>query len=113
TKDNIYLFSGNEDQTVARAVVEAARDFFKDVGVPETNITLVESKGGHAFITEEGGSACGENAKPYVSDCDYDQAEAILAWIYGPLQASAAEPKGRFIVFDQQAFANAAYRLSD
>ena len=112
-KDNIYLFSGNEDQTVARAVVEAARDFFKDVGVPETNITLVESKGGHAFITEEGGAACGVGAKPYVSDCDYDQAEAILAWIYGPLQASAAEPKGRFIVFDQQAFAKPADGLAD
>lgn len=104
-KDNIYLFSGNEDQTVARAVVEAARDFFKDVGVPESNITLVENEGGHAFITEEGGAACGISAKPYVSDCDYDQAMAILAWIYGPLQDAASEPKGRFIVFDQQAFA--------
>ena len=112
-KDNIYLFSGNEDQTVARAVVEAARDFFKDVGVPETNITLVESKGGHAFITEEGGAACGVGAKPYVSDCDYDQAKAILAWIYGPLLASAAEPKGLFIVFDQQAFAKPADGLAD
>jgi poly(3-hydroxybutyrate) depolymerase len=104
-KDNIYLFSGNEDQIVARAVVEAARDFFKEVGVPESNITLVENEGGHAFITEEGGAACGISAKPYVSDCDYDQAKAILAWIYGPLQDAASEPKGRFIVYDQQAFA--------
>jgi poly(3-hydroxybutyrate) depolymerase len=112
-KDNIYLFSGNEDQTVARAVVEAARDFFKDVGVPESNITLVENEGGHAFITEEGGAACGISAKPYVSDCDYDQAMAILAWIYGPLQDAASEPKGRFIVFDQQAFARPEDSFAD
>ena len=26
--------------------------------------------------------------RPYVSDCDYDQAKAILAWIYGPLAAA-------------------------
>jgi poly(3-hydroxybutyrate) depolymerase len=103
-KDNIYIFSGNEDETVERPVVEAARDFFEEVGVPETSINLVEKEGGHAFITEQGGVACGITGKPYVSDCDYDQAKAILAWIYGPLQDAAPEPKGRFIVFDQQAF---------
>jgi hypothetical protein len=112
-KDNIYLFSGNEDQTVARAVVEAARDFFKEVGVPETNITLVENKGGHAFITEEGGAACGVSASPYVSDCDYDQAKR-----YSPGSMARSRPrllsrKGRFIPFDQQVFAKPGDGLAD
>jgi poly(3-hydroxybutyrate) depolymerase len=112
-KDNVYLFSGNEDQTVERPVVEAARDFLEEVGVPETNINLVEKEGGHAFITEQGGAACGITAKPYVSNCNYDQAQAILAWIYGPLQDAAAEPKGRFIDFDQQAFARPGDGFAD
>jgi poly(3-hydroxybutyrate) depolymerase len=102
--DNVYLFSGNEDQTVERPVVEAARDFLEAVGVPATNINLVEKEGGHAFITEQGGATCGITAKPYVSNCNYDQAKVILAWIYGPLQDAEPEPKGRFVVFDQQAF---------
>jgi poly(3-hydroxybutyrate) depolymerase len=102
--DNIYLFSGNEDQTVTRPVVEAAVAFYKEVGVPDGDLTLVEKEGGHAFITEQGGAACGISAAPYVSDCDYDQAKAILAWIYGPLANSASEPSGRFILFDQTAF---------
>src|SRR5581483_11918767 len=83
--DNVYLFSGNEDQTVMRPVVEAAAEFLKEAGVAATNLTLVEKEGGHAFITEQGGAACGITATPFVSDCDYDQAKAILAWIYGPL----------------------------
>ena len=58
--DNVYLFSGNEDQTVERRVVEAARHFLEEVGVPETNINLVEKQGGHAFITEQGGATCGK-----------------------------------------------------
>ena len=78
--------------------MEAVRDFLEEVGVPETNINLVEKEGNHAFITEQGGAACGITAKPYVSNCN-------LAWIYGPLQDAAPEPKGRFIDFDQQAFA--------
>jgi len=90
--DKVYLFSGNEDQTVERRVVEAARHFLEEVGVPETNINLVEKQGGHAFITEQGGATCGITAKPYVSNCNYGQAKAILAWIYGPLQDTPRSP---------------------
>jgi poly(3-hydroxybutyrate) depolymerase len=103
-QDNVYLFSGNEDQTVTRPVVKAAEQFLKEVGVTPGNITLVEGQGGHAFLTEEGGAACGISEQPYVSDCDYDQAKAILSWIYGPLAAASPEPQGKFVVFDQQPF---------
>ena len=88
--DNVYLFSGNEDQTVTRPVVRAAADFYKKAGVDPGNISLIEKEGGHAFLTEEGGAACGISAAPYVSDCNYNQAQAILAWIYGPLVSPLA-----------------------
>ena len=103
-QDNVYLFSGNEDQTVTRPVVTATEQFLKEVGVDPGNITLVEGEGGHAFLTEEGGAACGITEQPYVSDCDYDQAKAILSWIYGPLAAASPEPQGKFVIFDQQPF---------
>lgn len=111
--DNVYLFSGNEDQTVTRPVVRAAARFYKEIGVDPGNITLVEKEGGHAFLTEKGGAACGISDAPYVSDCDYDQAQAILAWIYGPLAASAPILSGRFIVFDQGDFSQPADGFAD
>jgi poly(3-hydroxybutyrate) depolymerase len=111
--DNVYLFSGNEDQTVTRPVVQATESFYKEVGVPVGDLTLVEKEGGHAFITEQGGAACGISATPYVSDCDYDQAKAILAWIYGPLAEASASPKGRFILFDQQPFSEPGDGFAD
>jgi poly(3-hydroxybutyrate) depolymerase len=103
---NVYLFSGNEDQTVTRPVVEAAKRFYEVAGVPAGNVTLIQGEGGHAFITEEGGAACGLSEEPFVSDCDYDQAKAILAWIYGPLETPLPTPQGHFIVFDQEAFSD-------
>ena len=106
--DNVYLFSGNEDATVTRPVVEAAKRFFEEIGVERGNITFVEKQGGHAFLTEEGGAACGISAAPYVSDCDYDQAKAILSWIYGPLTPPIPGLAGRFIVFDQSDFSGPA-----
>jgi hypothetical protein len=111
--DNIYLFSGNEDQTVMRPVVQAAARFYKEIGVDPGNIALIEKQGGHAFLTEQGGAACGISEAPYVSDCDYDQAQAILAWIYGPLEARSPIPSGRFIVFDQGEFTGPADGLAD
>ena len=110
--DNVYLFSGKKDDTVKLAVVQAAKRFYKEVGVDETNTTLIEGDGGHALITAQGGGvACGVSDTPYVSNCGYNQAEAILAWIYGPLADPSAEAKGRFIVFDQGAILRARRRV--
>lgn len=105
--DKVYLFSGNEDQTVVRSVVEAAKRFYEAAGLPAGSVTLVEKEGGHAFLTETEGTACGLSKDPYVSDCDYDQAKAILEWIYGqPLSDPSTSPKGKFITFDQSPFNN-------
>ena len=110
--DNVYLFSGNKDQTVTRPVVQEAERFYEAAGVEAGNLTLVEGDGGHAFITEQGGAACGLSAAPYVTDCDYDQAKAILGWIYGPLSNAPAEPHGRFVVFDQSEFGGSGAGLA-
>ncbi|MEM7397861.1 MAG: PHB depolymerase family esterase [Pseudomonadota bacterium] len=112
-KHNVYLYTGDKDTTVSRPVVEAARAFYERAGVPEGNLSYVEGDGGHAFITEEGGAACGLSETPYVSDCDYDQARAILGWIYGPLTPATSEIKGEFLVFEQSEFADSGEGLAD
>ena len=112
-EDNVYLFSGKDDQTVERDVVKAAKRFYEEAGVDGSNMTLIEGDGGHAFITEQGGAACGISETPYVSNCGYNQAKAILAWIYGPLADSAAAPSGRFVQFDQRAFAGSGSEMAE
>ena len=109
----VYLYSGNDDQTVTRPVVEAAKQFYDMAGVALGNVTLVKGAGGHAFITEEGGAACGLSEGPYVSDCNYDQARAILGWIYGPLEPASAVPQGEFLVFDQEVFSEPGDSFAD
>ena len=92
--DRIYLFSGGKDRVVDRSVVEAARRFYIDAGVPQENVALMtRDDAGHSILTNDTGNACGLSASPFVSDCDYDQSGAILQWIYGELNASAA-PQG-------------------
>jgi hypothetical protein len=103
--DKVYIFSGNEDQTVLRAVVESVKRFYVAVGVPDASVALVEKEGGHAFLTETEGTACGLSKDPNISACNYDQAKAILEWIYGPPLADPTSTlTGKFITFDQFSF---------
>ena len=58
----------------------------------------------HAFVTDVRGPECDHAGKPYIVDCDYDQAGALLGQIYGTLNKPAAKTTGHFQVFDQEAF---------
>jgi hypothetical protein len=103
--DRVYLFSGSNDRTVVPAIVQAAFDFYKELGVPEKNLTYVSNlPAGHAFVTDDQGGACELTGKPYVVDCDYDQAAEVLRHIYGELAPRAATPAGTFLEFDQTRF---------
>lgn len=103
--DRVYLFSGTEDHTVVPPIVRTAVEFYEAMGIPKNAIKHVETMpAGHAFITENEGLACDRTGKPFVVDCDYDQAGDLLAHIYGKLEPRAAQPAGTYTVFDQTPF---------
>lgn len=105
TGDKIYLFAGRADRTVEPPIVTAAGEFYRDVGVPQSNILMVsDTDAGHAFVTETEGGACDKTGTPYIVDCDYDQAGALLAHIYGTLNPPSSARAGRFLRFDQRPF---------
>lgn len=104
-RDRVYLFSARGDDTVAESVVKAARDFYLAAGVPEANVTLITgAPGGHAFLTDNAGTACGLSEPPYLNDCDKDQAGEILSFIYGNLKPAAEADPASFLSFDQRPF---------
>lgn len=103
--DRVYLFTGRADRTVMPAIVKSAADFYVELGVPPPQIKFVSTLGaGHAFVTENAGNACDFTGKPYVVDCDYDQAGDLLSFIYGPLQPPSARAIGTLELFDQRPF---------
>ncbi len=111
--DNVYLYSGHKDDTVELEVVKAAERFYQALGVAPGNMTLIEGDGGHAFVTTHGGVACEVAGTPYLVNCGYDQAKAILAWIYGPLAEETSTPAGKFLLFDQGDFSEPGDGFAD
>jgi poly(3-hydroxybutyrate) depolymerase len=103
--DRVYLFSGSEDNTVTRPVMDAARDFYLHAGVTEQGIKYVNDlPAGHGFIVEEADSECGETDSPFLNDCDYDQAGDILRHLYGALEPPEVMDERSLLTFDQSEF---------
>ena len=114
--DKVYLFSGQQDRTVVPAIVASAARFMKGLGIPDENIKRVSQyPAGHAFVTEDAGGSCELSSKPYVVDCDYDQAGDLLAHIYGTLKPRAPTAQQTYITFDQRPFVTdlARHGMSD
>ena len=58
------------------------------------------------MITGDYGNACSTKASPYISDCNFDLAGAMLAHLYGGLnpRSSATLPAANFVEFNQSQF---------
>ncbi len=110
--DKVYLFTGRADDVVNPATVERAAEVYRALGVEEGDLRFQkfldqpspDGGAGHSWVTDDCCQPCAANKSPYINDCDYDQAEAILSHIYGDLRPKSETLSGRFIEFAQSEF---------
>jgi poly(3-hydroxybutyrate) depolymerase len=108
----VWLFSGRNDDTVRPAVVEALAGYYARF-VPAGQIAQVRDIGaGHAMITTDYGGACSTTGSPYLNDCDFDAAGALLAHLHGPLLGPAEQAQGELLRFAQAEFTDSPYAVS-
>ena len=101
----VYLFSGTSDNTVKPAVMNDLQTYYQSF-VPAANMFYKNTIGaGHAMITDDYGASCSTTASPYIDNCGFDLAGAMLAHLHGSLNArNNGTLGGSFIEFDQSAF---------
>ena len=105
-----WLFSGAEDRTVTREVVDSLHAFYRRF---KAQVAMVGDKpAGHGMVTEHAGNACSATAAPYINDCDYDAAGALLAHLLGKLHAGEAVAAS-VIAFDQRPFGARDISMAD
>lgn len=103
--DRVYLFSGTEDRTVTRPVMDAARDFYLSAGVDASAISYVtDVPAGHGFLSDQGSVECEFTSPDFINKCGVDQAGDILGWLYGALDAPVDPDPARLRPFGQDAF---------
>ena len=102
----VYLFSGSIDSTVKPGVMDALKTYYNSF-VPAANVVYKKDIAAeHAMITDDYGSACSTKASPYINDCNFDLAGAMLAHLYGTLNPrnSGTLAAGNFVEFNQSQF---------
>jgi poly(3-hydroxybutyrate) depolymerase len=102
----LYLFSGTLDSAVKTGVMDALKTYYNSF-VPAANVVYKKDVAAeHAMITDDYGSTCSTKAAPYINDCNFDLAGAILAQLYGSLNARNvnALPAANFVQFNQSQF---------
>ncbi len=105
----VYMFVGNSDTTVGPNPMNAAQTQYTNNGVTAANLDYIKRDStAHTFPTDfdsTGNNACGSTASPYVSNCGFDGAKAVLTKFYGTLNARNNAPaSANYIEFDQTAF---------
>jgi poly(3-hydroxybutyrate) depolymerase len=104
TGDRVYLFSGTNDATVPPSIVDTLRDYYGHFLDPADLLLVADRPAGHAMITEDFGGACQVTGPPFINDCDYDAAGALLAHLYGALEPARPARSEGLVAFDQRAF---------
>lgn len=89
----VFLLTGQSDDVVAHPVVQAVKDLYLKLQVPEANIKFVTNlEVGHAFPTVDYGNACKTaRSAPFISKCNYDGAYEILNFMYGALKPKVTD----------------------
>ncbi|HSQ70754.1 MAG TPA: hypothetical protein VLM41_11775, partial [Steroidobacteraceae bacterium] len=107
--DRVWIFHGADDEVVAASVVDALQAYYEALVQPENVLRVERSATGHTFPTVGNGRACGLTEAPFLGDCGFDAARALLEQLYGPLQAAgASDPTRELREFDQRPYAEVA-----
>ena len=102
----VYLFSGTLDSVVKTGVMDALRTYYSSF-VPAANVVYKKDIAAeHAMVTDDYGNGCSTKGAPYISDCNFDLAGAMLQHLYGTLNArnNATLPSGNYVEFNQSQF---------
>jgi poly(3-hydroxybutyrate) depolymerase len=108
----IYMQVGSADTTVGPNPMNQLKQQLANFD-SASNVTFVTTNGAaHTFPTDFAGSgdnACGSATSPYISNCGYDGAGAVLHWMYGNLNArNTGQLSGSVVSFSQSGSYGAA-----
>ena len=85
----VFLFVGLSDTTVGPNPMNAVRTQYLNNGVTAANLEYVQRSGtAHVLPTDfdaAGNNSCGSSASPYIANCGYDGAKAVLTKLYATI----------------------------
>ena len=109
-----WLFSGTADTAVPQRIMDDLKTYLLRYVDNDNIFYKNDLPAEHAQPTDFFGNPCDVRDDPFINNCHYDAAGALLEWIYGPLQPkSSGRLQGSFVEFSQREFLAASHGLAD
>lgn len=109
--DRVWLYRGAADPVVHASVAGALERQYQS-HVDSAGLARIEREGaGHTFpVADPAAAPCGTSEPPYIANCNFDAARALLGHLYRSLNAddAAAPESGELRAFDQRPYAQAS-----
>lgn len=108
----VFVLHGSLDQTVGTVVSDALVKQYQTLGAKVTYDN--QRPFAHHFPTLSTGTACDKSESPFLGNCNFDAAGALLQTLLPNLKAKAASASGQLLTLDQQALGgDSASNLGD
>lgn len=111
-RSRVWLFSGYNDGTVRRPVMDSLRTFYGALLPAGRIFYRTDLRAGHALVTLDRGAACDVTGGEFVVDCDYDAVGSLLQFVHGRLAPPVAARDSSLRAFDQGEFVPGGTRSS-
>ncbi|MBL8520088.1 MAG: hypothetical protein JNK75_05385 [Betaproteobacteria bacterium] len=104
-----YVFSMAKDSVVGEGTSTALVKYY-EAFLPAGNIVHKKDvPAEHGFVTDGNGASCDNKATPFLNNCGFDLAGALLAHLHGNLKPrKTGDLSGKLIEFDQAAITKGA-----
>jgi len=85
-KARVYVFNGSKDTVVKPTAGQALAKYYTAIAPTATIAQKTDVPAEHAFITDGPGAECAAKAVPWLNNCGFDLAGAVLTHLYGKLE---------------------------
>lgn len=104
--DKVWLFHGTKDTTVAAPVSDALAVQYQSL-LPKNNVVYVKDQPfAHHFPTDHNkGTDCASSSTPFIGNCGYDAAGALLKHLLPGLKPRTEKASGQLLEIDQYGLA--------
>ena len=101
----VYLYSAANDSVVKEATTTALQAYYANYLSANNIVHKKDIASEHGFVTDDNGATCLTLATPFIINCNFDLAGALLQHLYGPLNSRKSGPlDGSLLEIDQTTF---------
>jgi len=104
SSSKVWLYSGKKDTVVDPGVMKKVQSYYGNYIHSSNIVEVFNISSEHSFVTDNYGNKCDFLGSPYMNNCGFDSAGALLGWLLGGLNPRTTSNPQLIQTLDQKSF---------